>query len=81
MSFIKLRSSWTGAHVSQRIYVGWDKDHLQLAGTLMLDVGQYQEFGAALLLGAERFNRSGHPLTVISEADLSMVEMLRRGEI
>jgi len=39
--------------IEQRVFVGPDRDRLQLAGTLRLRPGEKQEFGAALLLGID----------------------------
>ena len=80
MSVIKLRCAWTGGHVEERVFVGWDEDHLALAGTLMLDIGQYQEFGACLLLGADRMNEGYHRVTVQTEAEPSLQAVLHSGE-
>lgn len=44
-----------GDRVCTRVFVGRDSDHLQLAGVLHLDVGEWQIIGAALLAGAAAF--------------------------
>jgi hypothetical protein len=50
---IKLYSERRGAHVHQRVFTGPDADHLALSGTLVFGhIGEWQEFGAALGLGA-----------------------------
>jgi hypothetical protein len=49
---VKLVSERHGEHVHDRVFIGPDVDHLALAGRLVFDVGQWQEFGAALLLGS-----------------------------
>lgn len=53
---IKLCSERRGAHAHELVFVGPDADHLALAGVLVLDIGQWQEFGAALGLGASRMH-------------------------
>ena len=64
---VKLRSKRLhGDRIAEQVFVGKDKDHLQLAGTLILYVGEWQLFGAALLLGADQ--TKGH-LEVITESD------------
>ena len=67
---IKLHSERRGEHVHERVFVGWDAEHLALAGTLVLDVGQWQEFGAALMLGAQRMHGR---LRVLSPDDMAVV--------
>lgn len=54
MSVIKILSERKGEHVHERVFVGPDRDHLALAGTLVFGIGEWQEFGACLLLGQER---------------------------
>ena len=54
MMIIKIYSELEGEHVHDRVFVGPDEDHLALAGTLAFRMGEWQSFGAALLLGAER---------------------------
>ena len=63
---IRIRSKAIGKHVVARVFCGEDEDHLALAGRLCLRVGEWQLFGAALLLGAARTH--GH-LTVDSPDD------------
>ena len=67
---IKLRSERRGEHVHERVFVGPDEDHLALAGTLVFDVGQWQEFGAALMLGAAQMHGN---LVVSSPDDMEVV--------
>ena len=52
--YLKIKSELLGAHVHERLFVGPDKEHLALAGTLVFDIGEWQLFGAALLLGAQQ---------------------------
>lgn len=61
---IKLKSELLGNHIHERVFVGPDEDHLALAGMLTFHVGEWQLFGAALLLGADC--TKGH-LRVITE--------------
>ena len=49
---IRLRSTRKGDHVHEQVFMGKDADHIALTGTLVMDVGQWQTFGAALMLGA-----------------------------
>lgn len=49
---VKLISERGGEHIRERVFVGPDRDHLALAGILTFHVGEWQEFGAALGLGA-----------------------------
>jgi len=51
---IKLVSQKKGQHIRQRVLVGKDEKHLTLAGNLILKIGEWQIFGAALLLGATK---------------------------
>ena len=54
MTVFKLYSERRGDHVHQRVFAGPDADHLALCGTLVFRIGEWQEFGAALLLGSEQ---------------------------
>jgi hypothetical protein len=51
---IKLRDERRGPHIHTRVFIGEDEDHLKLTGTLIMDVGEWQLFGAALLMGAQQ---------------------------
>ena len=51
-----LRRERRGELVHERVFMGPDVEHLALAGTLIMDVEQWQEFGAALLLGARQMH-------------------------
>ena len=53
---IRLRSKRKGDHVHERVFAGTDADHLKLLGTLVMDVGEWQVFGAALMLGARQMH-------------------------
>lgn len=48
MTHLKLKSEKKGTHVHVRVFMGVDSDHLQLTGTLFMDVGQWKLFRAAL---------------------------------
>ena len=50
---IRLRSKRKGDHVHTRVFMGEDLDHLALCGTLVLYVGEWQIFGAALSMEAK----------------------------
>ena len=62
--YLVLKSDRRGDHIHERVFMGPDAEHLALTGTLIMDVGQWQEFGAALLLGATQMHGN---LTVRSE--------------
>ena len=49
---IKFSDERKGRHIHSRIFMGQDEDHLALTGTLVMDMGEWQVFGAALLIGA-----------------------------
>jgi hypothetical protein len=61
-----------GDRICTRVFVGRDPDHLQLAGVLHLDVGEWQIIGAALLAGAQMFGPAH--LIVESPDDQALVE-------
>lgn len=58
---IKLRSEKLGEHIHDTIFMGEQEGSLASVGKLIMRMGEWQIFGAALLLGAER--TKGH-LTV-----------------
>ena len=68
---IKLRAKRYGKRIEERIFMGSDENHLALTGTLMLRVGEWQVFGAALLLGASQMK--GH-LTVLTPDSETVVQ-------
>lgn len=53
---IILRDVLLGKHVHTRVFMGVNREAPALTGTLILNVGEWQVFGAALLLGAEQMN-------------------------
>lgn len=53
---IRLRGERKGESVHERVFMGTDGEHLELAGTLVMSIGEWQTFGAALLLGAKQMN-------------------------
>ncbi len=55
---IKFRDERKGEHIHSRVFVGPDEDHLALAGTLIMRLGEWQTLGAALLLGAKSIKKS-----------------------
>ena len=63
MTVLKLRDEKRGDHVHTTFFCGPDNQTLRNLGTLVMDVGEYQLIGAALLLGAEATH--GH-LRVVS---------------
>lgn len=50
---IRLRDDLAGSHVHTRVFVGPDADHLALAGTTVLRVGEWQALWCALSLGVD----------------------------
>lgn len=70
MMIIKLKAERRGEHVHERVFVGADEGHLALAGVLVMDVGQWQIFGAALALGAAQTRGR---LRVLVEGDAAVV--------
>ena len=53
---IRLRDKLLGRHCHTRVFIGVDQDHLQLSGNLVMEIGEWQLFGAALLMGAAKSN-------------------------
>lgn len=51
---IKLRDELCGEYIHTRVFMGPDKDRLSLTGTLVMRIGEWQLFGAALLRGAKQ---------------------------
>ncbi len=51
---LRLKAERLGDHIHGRVFVGADCDHLALAGKLTFRIGEWQLFGAALLLGAKQ---------------------------
>jgi hypothetical protein len=63
---IKLRSHRMGQkRIREQVFVGQDADYLQLAGELILEIGEWQTFRAALVFAAEHF--TGWNLTVLTD--------------
>lgn len=69
---VRVRDERRGHHVHTRVFVGHDADHLALSGTLVMDIGQWQAFGCALLIGADRLGP--HHLRVECPDSLAVVE-------
>lgn len=67
---IKLRSKRYGEHVHDKVFMGEDAEHLQYVGTLITDVGQWQELGAVMKLGAKKTRGR---VKVILEGDKEVV--------
>ncbi len=54
---VKLVSRQTaGGRIEETVFVGEEGQTMQNAGTLLLDVGEWQAFGAALSLGARQMH-------------------------
>lgn len=69
---IKLQSKRLGHHVHTEVFVGPDWDHLALSGTLIMHVGEWQLFGAAMLLATDE-TAIGRDLEVKVEGDEQVV--------
>ena len=54
--YMVLRSTRRGDLIHERVFMGPDSEPLALTGTLVMDIGQWQEFGAALMLGAQQMH-------------------------
>ncbi|MCU0913001.1 MAG: hypothetical protein MUC88_00385 [Planctomycetes bacterium] len=54
MLTIRIESEAKGGHVHMRVRAGETPGQLALCGLVIMTVGEWQLFGAALLLGAER---------------------------
>lgn len=68
---VKMRSSRIGPdQVREEIFIGQQEDSLVLAGTLTLNIGEWQSFGCALLMGADQMHGR---LTVVCEGDEEVV--------
>jgi len=72
---VKLRSRRLGEHVHEQVFVGEQEGALGLAGELTFRVGEWQLFGAALVLGAEQ--TSGHLLVLFEGSDGVVGEAVR----
>lgn len=68
---IKLRSRPNGIHVHTTVFMGPENQTLQNCGELIQSIGQWQLFGAALLLGTDRMQGK---VKVICEGDEEVVE-------
>lgn len=66
--FLKLASDKAGEHVHVTVFMGPDADHLANCGKVILRIGEWQLFGACVLLGADHM---GQHLNVVSEGYLS----------
>ena len=68
---IKLRDEKIGELIHTRVFAGKDPDHLKLLGKLIMDIGEWQLLGAALLMGAAQ--TKGH-LVIQHPDDQKIVE-------
>lgn len=50
---LKTRLEKRGQHVYVTVFMGDDSDHMKNSGTLVMDLGQWQLFGTALLFGQD----------------------------
>ncbi len=55
---IVLKPHIEGKYIREQIFAGPDRAHVQLAGAVLMSIGEWQLFGVALLMGAERMQ--GH---------------------
>ena len=72
---IKLRSEKRGEHIHETVFMGVDRDHLQNAGVIVMRIGEWQMFGALLLMGAEQVKKTRQSQGV----DYLDVEVLQDG--
>jgi hypothetical protein len=71
---IKIKSERGGDHVHQKVFMGPDKDHLACCGDLCMRIGEWQVFGAAVLLGAERMTKQHVEVILEGEAEVVGIE-------
>jgi len=76
MLVIKLKSELKGQHIHETIFAGEEGKTLRNLGKLVMDVGEWQSFGCALLLGADHMNNTYPRLRIITEGDREIVEAL-----
>ena len=62
---VKCPAERRGDHIHMRVFLGADEEHLQLTGTLVMDVGQWQLFVAALIHGIEEMRKGHMPIRYI----------------
>ncbi len=55
---IVLKPHIEGKYIREQIFMGPDRDHMEMSGAVLMTCGQWQLFGVALLMGAERMQ--GH---------------------
>lgn len=67
----KLRSERRGQHVYTTVFSGWEGQTLANTGQLIQNIGEWQDFGATLLLGAKQ--TSGR-VKVVTEGDEQVVK-------
>ena len=80
MVTLKLRvDKVVGDQVHETWFIGVDKDHLQNAGRIIYQVGEYQIIGAALLLGIDIVNANFRRIEFIND-DQKYTEWSKRGE-
>ena len=64
MSIIKLRHEKRGEHIHTTVFHAQDDKNFVNTGSLVQRIGEYQEFVAVMLLGADRTNKQ---IKVITE--------------
>lgn len=72
----KLRSEPYGKHARMTVFAGEKGYTLANCGALTMDVGEWQIFGALLLIGAERTGNCD----VVCEGDIETIMALEQGE-
>jgi len=75
----KLRSTRRGEHVHTTVFAGWEGQTLRNLGTLVSDIGEWQEFGALLLLGSQQPGWLGR-IKIVCEGDEAVVSTTTVGE-
>lgn len=73
MMVVKMKSMQEGNRVRETFFIGEEGFTLQNAGSLLLEIGEWQLLGAALLCSQEIVNKNYPRLKVICEGDKSVL--------
>jgi hypothetical protein len=74
-------------NVRINVFAGVDEDHLQKSGELVMRMSEWQVFGSALILGAQRLKQVDGgityiPLSVLSDDKLhGAIDLAGRGDV
>ena len=74
MQIIKMRSVLKGEHVHTTFFQGQEGQTLHNVGTLCQRVGEWQLFGAMVLLGQDSVNENYPRVRVVSEGDKEIID-------